>query len=357
MKLFAKRNTCFGLDFSDTTIKVAELEGQEGDVRLKSIGRYTIPDGIIVDGNIKEPEELASLIKIACQRAKPRPILAKYVVYSLPETKGFIRVMKVPSLAGEALREAVFKEAQQVFPLNLEEAYVDWSVLGTGADGSLEVIVAAVPERLVDEYSAVMRLAGLVPVSAEIESVAIVRSLIHKHNAERPVMIIDLGRDRTGFIICKDLTIQFTATIPVSGKEMNKAIAKRFNISEARAEELKLQCGYRNEGECIEVYKVMDENLQEMIEYMGKLLGYYGDRHKNEEEIGKVVICGGEAKLEGLLSLLSFHIKREVERGDPWVNILNAKRKELPPLSRQESLVFVTVLGLALRGLEENKKI
>jgi Tfp pilus assembly PilM family ATPase len=88
-----------------------------------------------------------------------------------------------------------------------------------------------------------------------------------------------------------------------------------------------------------------------MIRYISKLINYYKEHYKEESDIAKVVICGGEAKIPGMSSFLSLRIKKEVEKGNPWINIISSEKKNALPVSRNDSMVFVTVLGLALRGV------
>jgi len=353
MSIFSNNLNAFGLDFSDRAIKVAQLVEKKGKLSLYGYQREEIPGGIIEDGEVKKPEELAVFVKKALASAKPSPIKSKFVIYSIPETKGFIRVVKISPGSKESLESAVFSEIGQSFPISLEESYVDWQVLNENEDGSLEILVAAVPQLVVDSYSEVLNMAGLKPVAAEIESIAISRSLVNEKISQKPTLIIDLGKDRTGFIIFKSPTVQFTASIPVCGRELNKAIARKFDISEDEAEKLRDQCGLSVKADCEKVYRAMEYNLNEMTGYIERLLGYYHEHYKDEPDISKVIICGGESRMAGLSSFLSLKIKKEVEKGNPWINIMSLGDGEVPFISRNDSLIFVTVLGLALRGTEE----
>jgi type IV pilus assembly protein PilM len=336
---------------------VAQLEKKNGRLSLRGYRREELPAGIIEDGEIKKPEELVEYIKKALEGAAPRSIRSKFVIYSIPETKGFIRVIRVKKNPEEGLENAVFAEIEQYFPINVGESYIDWQVLGKTGEEYDDILAAAVPQQLVDSYSAALTAAGLTPVAAEIESIAISRSLINEKLSQKPTLIIDLGKDRTGFIIFKAPTVQFTASIPICGDELVKAIAKKLKVSEAEAEALKEKCGLSDEGECQRVYEAMDASLAEMTAYIEKLLGYYHEHYKNEPDIAKVIICGGESRMEGVSSLLSLKIKKEVEKGNPWVNIISAGVSEIPSISSNDSLIFVTVLGLALRGIEEDNSI
>jgi len=356
MPIFNDNLNPFGLDFSDRAVKVAQLgRKKDGKLFLRGCRREEIPQGIIEEGEIKKPEELVKYIKSAMENAQPDNLKSKFVIYSIPETKGFIRVIRVPYEQKDDLEGAVFAEVEQQFPVSIEESYLDWQVLESREGKDLEVLVAVVPQLVVDSYSEVLSMAGLRPVAAEIESIAIARSLINEKMSQKPALIIDLGKDRTSFIIYKYPTVQFTASIPVCGVEFNKAIARQFGISEEDAEKVRYKCGISLRGDCRKVYEALDSNLNEMMGYIDRLLGYYQDHFKSDMDIAKVIICGGEARMNGISSLLSLKIKKEVEKGNPWVNIVSGK--EIPAVSRNDSLIFVTVLGLALRGIEKEDPI
>lgn len=353
MNIFRENLEAFGMDLSDRSIKVAQLSRKNGKTHLMSFARKDIPEGWIEDGEIKKEDEVIDLIKKTLKEAKPKPINSKYVVYSIPETKGFIRVIKIPKIEGDNLEETVRYEAEQLFPIDISESYVDWQVLSGEESKVVEVLVAAVPMKLVDSYSEIFKKVGLIPISAEIESIAISRSLINDRQSSRPILIIDLGKDRTSFIIYKNPTVQFTASIPVCGNEFNKAICESLNLSDNDAEVLKRRCGLSAKGECKDLYRAIQPSLHEMIKYINKLSDYYREHYREDSDIAKVIICGGEARILGISSFLSLRIKKEVEKGNPWVNIILSSEKEIPPISRNDSLIFVTVLGLALRGISE----
>ena len=353
MPVLKNNLSAFGLDLSDRSIKVAQLRKKGGKISLYSYGRENIPEGLIVDGEIKNEKEVVKLVKKTLANAKPNPIKSKFVIYSIPEPKGFIRVVQIPRSKEDDIEQIVRYEAEQLFPIDINDAYVDWQILSASDDKTLKVIVAVVPRLLIDSYSSVAEEAGLKPVAAEIESIPITRSLINDSQSSKPVLVIDLGKDRTSFIIFKNPAVQFTASIPICGEEFIDNISERLEIDKIAAENMKDKCGLSFEGECKEVFKAIQPSLREMIKYIDKLTYYYKDHFGLDEDIAKVIICGGEAKMIGISSFLSLQIKKEIEKGNPWVNIMTFKDKEIPPISRNDSLVFVTVLGLALRGVRE----
>lgn len=353
MSFFKDNLGAFGLDLSDRSIKVAQLKKKGDKIVLSSFGREDIPEGLIVDGEIKDEEEVAKLIRQTLLNAKPNPIKSKFVIYSIPEPRGFIRVIKISHSKENNLESAIRYEAEQLFPIDINETYVDWQIIPNDSDKMIKVIIVVVPRVVVNQLSSVMELAGLKPVAAEIESISITRSLIGESQSSKPILVIDLGKDRTSFIIFRSPAVEFTASIPVCGEEFINSISERLKVSKEEAEKIKNKCGLRFDGECKETFKAIQPSLHGMIKYINRLIDYYKEHFELNEDIARVVICGGESKMIGISSFLSLQIKKEVGKGNPWVNIMALGEKEIPPISRNNSLVFVTVLGLALRGLRE----
>lgn len=352
MSIFNSNLNVFGLDLSDQSVKVARLKKRNNKMYLYAYGREDIPAGLIVGGEIKDEEKVAELIKKTLLNSKPNPIKSKFVIYSIPEPKGFIRVVKIPRLEENDLNDAIRCEAEQLFPIDINESYIDWQILSNDNNKTTKVLVAVAPSQLIDSYSSVLKKIGLKPIAAEIESVAITRSLISSEQLSKPILIIDLGKDRTGFIIFKNPTVQFTASIPICGNSFNKIISQKKGVSEEKANQIRKKCGLGISDEHKDVYKIIQPSLYEMIKYINKLRSYYKEYFKAETDIAKVIICGGEAGMIGMNSFLSLKIKKEIEKGNPWINIISSESKETPPISRDDSLVFVTVLGLAIRGAE-----
>jgi len=349
MSILNNRLETFGLDLSDRSIKVAQFKNEKNKLKLCAYGRSDIPEGLIVGGEIRDELQVSQIIRNTLENTKINPIKSKFVIYSIPEPKGFIRVITIPRTEESEIKEAIMYEAEQLFPIDIEESYVDWQILSSD-EKLTKVIVAVVPMVLVDSYSSLMKSSGLRPVVAEIESIAITRSLINSVQSPKPILVIDLGKDRTSFIIYKNPAVQFTASIPICGNEFNLAISKKLNIDEKTAEETKFKCGLSFGGDCKEIFKAIQPSLYEMIRYINKLTDYYKEHFDANEDIAKVIICGGESKLVGISSFLSLQIKKEIERGNPWINIISEGDRDLPPISREDSLIFVTVLGLAIRG-------
>jgi len=303
----------FGLDISDFSIKIAQLDKRG----VKILTRTSIPKGVIKEGEIKKGDELVEILKKTVKDIK-----TSYAVCSLPEQHAFVKVLDFPKMKASEMKEAIKWETEANIPLSLDEVYLDSQILSSN-----NVLVNAAPKTLVDKYLEVLRKADIEPVVFEIESVATARSLIKKEI--KPVLIIDLGFSRTSFIIFKD-HIRFTNSISVSNQGMINDISKKLKISFKEAQALKFEKGLQGD-----ILKVLTPSLNELIEKIDDCADFY-----KEEKISKIILCGGGAYLNGLPEYFTTKSKIPTELGKPWIKV-----------NKKDILAYSTVLGLALRGV------
>ena len=284
----------------------------------------------------------------------------KNVIVSLPEEKAFLQVIQMPLLSKEDLKSAVIFESENYIPLPIEEVYLDSQIIPPLRNplDHYDVLIAAIPRKIVDPYVNSLKLAGLIPTVLEIESLAITRSLIKSEKTENPILIVDLGATRTSFIIFSGHSLRFTASIPISSQGFTQSISQSMKVGLAKAEELKIKYGIetRAEKKGGEVFEALIPAITDLTEQIKKYLDYYRGHASHEhlapngKQVDKILLCGGGSNLRGLPEFLSGELKVPIEFGNPWVNILPRKKKARAPLSFEKSLSFVTALGLALRG-------
>ncbi len=367
----------FGLDISDLSLKLVQLKRKGKFFSLVTFGEEPIPSGLIKRGEIKDEKALAEIIKKSLAKAKK--IKTKHVVTSLPEEKAFSQVIQMPMMPEEDLKSAVIYQAENYVPMPIQEVYLDLQILPLiseheGAKSKkipdhYDVLIAALPEKVINAYLSSLKLAGLQPIAFEIESMAVSRALIKNETSPFPVLIIDLGATRTSFIIFAGQAIRFTTSLPISSQGFTEILSKTLKISLAKAEELKMRYGLEEKikikmreekmEKWIErgrVFEALVPALVDLVQQIKKCLDYYEthpfvpDLPPDRKKIQKILLCGGGANLKGLIELLTIELKLPVELGNPFINILKDPKKEIPQFPLEQSLGYTTALGLALRG-------
>jgi len=91
---FSTQIKTFGLDISDQSIKIAQIQKIRDNLQLTSFNKTSLPQGILVNGEIQNQEQLIKYIKNTINQSKTK-IENNYVVACLPEVKTFIKLIKI----------------------------------------------------------------------------------------------------------------------------------------------------------------------------------------------------------------------------------------------------------------------
>ena len=358
MKFLTLEKETFGMDISDQSLKIIKLKKKGKFFSLASFNEIEIKPGIIAKGVIQDEDSLVKIIKAACQNVQGEKLKTNYVIASLPEEKSFSQVIQMPKMKNEELKSAVIFEAENYIPLPISEVYLDFQAIEPVYNhlNHLDVLIVAMPKKIVNSYVACLKKAGLIPLALEIESEAIARALVKNEISMSPVILIDFGKNSTDFIIFAGRSIQFTTSIPVSSSQLTSAIAKSFDVDIKKADKIKTKfdlISSSKDARSEKTYEAISPILEELVEHIKKYLNFYQDHTSHEhlssnQKVQKIFICGGGAELKGLPEFLSEKLKTPVEVGDFWVNF---SIKKSDSAFHQKSLSFITALGLALRGI------
>jgi len=347
----------FGLDLSDLSFKFASFKQKHRSLKLEAFGAGDIPKGLIVDGEIHKEDEVAALLRRGLAKPERGRLFEHHVVCSLPEEHSFTRVIQLPRLQPEELKEAVRFEIEQNIPLKIDDVYYDWQTVETDkAVTHQDVLISAVPRRLADGYIAVLKKCGLVIKSLEVESVAVSRALVKDLKTIGPLLLVDIGATRTNFIIFSGATVQFSSSIPFAGNKMIDAIMKGLSVKPEEATALLHSAGLDKNAQEGKVYQTLEPMMRDLADQIRNYILFYEGHATHEHGAGpvsvkKILLAGGVANLVGLPVYLSLSLGISVEMGNPWANILKEPLHEVPGMSYRQSLGYTTALGLALSGL------
>lgn len=351
-KIFDFSDSAFGLDLSDLSVKVVQLKRKSKGDEVRSFGSADIPLGIISDGEIIKKEIVVEKIKEAIQKAGPKKINSKKVICSLPETKAFLRLINIPKMEEEEIREAIKWEVEANIPLKLDQVYYDWQLLdkNLSADKNKKsVLIIAVAKSVANQFLEIIEQVGLDPVGLEIESIAQIHSLIKDGASKETTLLVDLGDRRTSFLVAVGDTPCFSSSVPISASLLTDSLSKTLNLVFKEAEKIKLNYGIGSFVKKDPIFRAEKPVLDNLIFEIKKSTNFYLTELKYSSSIDQVILCGGGALTKGIVTYLSKELEQEVSIGDPWVN-LDMKNK-VPIIKKDKSVQYSTAIGLALKGL------
>jgi type IV pilus assembly protein PilM len=328
--LLTSDNRVFGLDIGFETIQLCELKKSGNKVSIVGYVAEEIKERILDKDRIKNKAAVATLIKEACHNAKPHPIRAKKIVTALPETFVFSRTIQIPKMTPSELETAVPNEAAQFLPIPLADVYVDYQVLITHPDEPLmDILMAAAPKRLVDDYVEMAKAAGLELSALETKPIAVGRAIIPE-KTEIGIAVAHIGTEITRISIWDKGEIRLVTTV-AKGKNH---ILENMTASDPRvksAEKAKV-----DENNLSEVTLTMAPIVNELIES----IRYHQNRGYKPSAVKEVYLCGSGAVIKGVDKFISDQIKIPAKIAQPKYKT----RDSIGPDS-------ITAFGLALREI------
>lgn len=336
-KIIDLKDRYFGMDLSTFSVKILQLEKNGKVDKIRSFNIAPIGEGCIKDGRILDKKKVAESIKEAVRKAGPKRINTKKVICSISESKVFLRIISIPKVSEVEIRETIKWEIEANIPLSVDQVYFDWQFLNQEKDRQ-NILTVAVSREVVDELMETLKMAELEVYGLEMESIAVVRSLIPQNiSPNEVILIMDMSTDKTSFIISKGNVPYFTSSIPFSSSGIMGVTPSNTNMSQQEADSNSVQAFL--ESLSVEIEKTID---------------FYQGISKSQDKIEKIVISGKGASLKGLPSYFSNRLGKAIIVGDPWINF-NFKKK-LPIISQEDSVRYATAVGLAMWGKKYGNK-
>ncbi|MBI2050723.1 MAG: pilus assembly protein PilM [Parcubacteria group bacterium] len=336
----------FGLDIGDRSLKAVHLAGRGKNIRVRTHGSCEVPKGVFEKGTLVAPDKLCASLRALLASCAPKKIKTRYVHACLPETHTFIKLLEFSDVSGPELGARVREELPSHVPLDIDDAYIDWTVVGTTDQGGLRVLAGAIPKQTSDSYTNALRACGLIPLSLQVEAQAIVRALVDRNAPlQGPLAIVDIGATRSSFILYDRGSIQFTVSIPSSGEDATEAIASKLSISYEEAENAKRTMGLDpglGEGTVAKILAPMALSLTSAIQ---KNCMFYGEHFPGTQPVAGILLCGGGAAMPGFLGTLSDTMPGiAIAHGNPVLHVAGGEEAGL-------GLSHTTAIGLALTQL------
>ncbi len=269
-----------------------------------------------------------------------------------------LRYVRVPRVPDWQLRKLMRFEVEDIGEQTGSGVASDFNLLPElpEIEGEDVVVLAMAKEGLLDEH-----MQGLAALGAKLDAFA--PNALGLYNAwlrygvieGDTVMIANIGRDNIDVVICRGPDLLFARNLSGGSRLFDQAIAQRFDISEAKAEEVKMQYATLTPGARYEnanqekasraiagAAGQLQSLLQSTVMFCKSQLKIQGLK------IDRVALCGGGAALTGLPQWLSGTMNVPVELFDA-VRVLDTSKlsPEAAESLEEYKLEAVVALGLA----------
>lgn len=351
--LFRRKSDIIGLDIGSSSIKLIQLNDDNGSYTLSKFGIAPLPPEMIVEGTIMDSVRCVEALQ---NLLKDQAISAKNAVISLSGHSVIVKKVSLPQMTEDELAESIKWEAEQYIPFDINDVDMDFQILNTFVDTDgkpqMNVLLAAVKKDKLTEYTSLIIEAGLKPVIADIDSFALenMYGINYEIKEGETVALINIGASLTNINILKDGLFVFTRDVSIGGNKYTEAIQKDLGLSYDDAEKLKL--GGNVEGVDSSALESVIENVSiEIASEITRSFGYFKTASGNEN-IDKVILSGGSSKVKSLDSFLQERFEVPVEIVNPFRKINIPSEFDINYI-KEIAPIAAVVVGLGIRRLND----
>lgn len=272
-------NKAMGIDISKTSVKVVCVD-EKG-----VLDSYGIDDLPISASDTDVILSLKKIISSDCYKCD--------TVIGLRGLDVLTKKVTLQSITKiDDLEQRVEEEIKDLLPVDRSEVQISWEVIKQVGD-LVEVIIIAVPNKVIERYKRLVDGIGLNIIALEINGLALKRSF--ESELKTDTMIVDVHADETDIEFYKDGVLVLDKTIPFGGMNITRSLSRLLNIPVEEAEVKKREKVLVEQSEFDEMYKkTVDDILVEIVKTVSMLKIDYG------YETSEILLTGGDFNTKNL---------------------------------------------------------
>lgn len=372
-----KNESVIGIDIGASSIKIVQLRKRKGIAVLETYGELSLSS--YANSEIGQATNLPSstIAQALKDLLKEANITTKNAGVSIPFSSSLISIIQMPALDKKKLAVMIPIEARKYIPVPINEVSFDWFVVpneeravtsledkekegeiinkenkNTISKEKVDVLLVAIHNNTLNKYNEIVQMADLNTSFFEIEIFSAIRAVVEQ--SITPVMVLDMGSANTKLYIVEYGVVKSSHVINSGGQNLTQNLSRSLSMSTTKAEELKRKLDVReneNNNEVANPKDIILLGLDRIFTEANKALSQY--QQKYNKNIGKVILTGGGATLNGILDIAKAQLETEVVLSNPFSKVETPAFFE--KVLKEVGPEFAVAIGLALRKLQENE--
>ncbi|HRJ77908.1 MAG TPA: type IV pilus assembly protein PilM [Planctomycetota bacterium] len=338
--------TAWGIELGTSSIKAVRLTEDRGTVTLDTISIVSLNDYGLSGGTSVADATSAALaaFRVANGIKRGEPV---YVSIKGQNTLG--RIISLPPVSDEKVRETIENEAKSQVPIPLDQAVWDYQTIDdpTAVD-ERKVNLYAAKKQAVEEIVDACEAAGLEITGIQVAPLGIYNYI--KFELDESVssccVAIDIGAENTDLVVI-DGQKTYVRVVPVAGNDITKALKARFKLSDDDAEKLKRRAAKSKDAAA--VFEAMKPPLKEMVGEIYRAVGFYKSQNESAN-INQLVMMGNGSKLINIQKFFEQQLQYKVHKVETPARLQLSR--SVDPAEVQDNIQSLTVaIGLGLEAL------
>jgi type IV pilus assembly protein PilM len=366
------RKQAVGLDIDRGAIKAVQVSESGGNYTLRHVGYRKLSPGAVSEGEVADGDLLAAELK---EFWSSHSFKGKTVYLGVANQKVVVRLLDFPRMSPDDLKGAIGFEAQDHIPMPMDEAILDYVVLGPqGEDSNLDrILIVAAHKDMISGYATAIRAAGLRPQGIDVKALSLVRSTLPSalFDDEGATLLLDIASEIASLVVTQSGNPTLTRFIPGGSGYLAQAIADAADLPEDEAERQlmnpKVRIGPDAEGGGIslekddapedggddldpalmyDVRRGLEDAVQTLAEDVQRSVEYHYSQ-PGSREVTQLIVSGEGALVNGLDAYLGELLGVASRRGTPFQKLSGNKSNVPDEQLRVMEPVLAVALGLS----------
>ncbi|MBX3458725.1 MAG: type IV pilus assembly protein PilM [Planctomycetes bacterium] len=337
--------SAWGIELGTSSVKAVKVTGDRGSATLEEVEIVSLADFGLGSGTSHEDATSGALNDLRTRKGIKRDDTV-YVSISGQNTLG--RIISLPPVSNDKIRETILNEARSQIPIKLEEAVWDYQVIEDADPEERKVNLYAAKRDAVQKILDTCENAGLQIKGVQVAPLGIYNYIKYEmdDNVSDCCVAIDIGADNTDVVII-DGQKTYVRVVPVAGNDITKALRARFKLPADQAEKLKRNAAKSKDAAA--VFEAMKPPLKEMVGEIYRAVGFY--KSQNEDaNINQLVMMGNGSKLLNIKKFFEQQLQYHVHKVDTPQRL--ALARTVDPSEVQNTIQSLCVaIGLGLQGI------
>ena len=338
----------FALDIGTNSIRMIQLSGNaEKGWTLDKFAYVPVDQKITKDDSETGKRKLGEIILGAREQAG---IKTKNIAIGLPARKTYTAIIEVPNAPQRELTQTVKYEADQYVPMSVDEAKIDFAVLGISPNDAkkAEILLSSTDNAYAESVMESVEQLGLNVIAQEPEPIAMVRALAPV-GVQDARMIIDLGETSTDLVVMYQGSPRLVRSIPGGLLSFVRTVENSLKVRDDQARQFILKFGLAQDKLEGKVFEALKSTLEGFAMEMTKSMRFFQNRYVGAQ-VGGIVLSG----FSGIIPFMAEYIEMQTgvatTQGNPWqyVKVTPAQQQMLLPVASE----FAVAIGLAERSNE-----
>jgi type IV pilus assembly protein PilM len=328
-----------GLKIGASQLAAAVVSETERGHELLGLARRSLAAGIVVDGEVRDEEALASAVRSFFDEEK---LPKGDVRIGLSSNRIGVRTLDIDGVEDESrFDNAVRFKAHEVLPVALSESVLDYRVLEerVGEEGAKtrRVLLVVAPRDQVEPYTRVANLAGIRLEALDLEALGLLRAFVEPRiGAPTPddtaSVVVSIGHESSTLLVAGGGACEFTRVFDWGGSALEDSIASALDVRPVEAATILRHLSLSGPGRQYEALdevtraKATDAVRQRLTPFARELVNSLQFYQTQAESlgIGGIQITGGTSHLEGIDDALHQMIGVNVSVGNPLSRVIRA---------------------------------